>query len=114
MSDVARISLYRDYLRKAMKSTKATVEQKAKWKDEVGMLGLVLADLTSGKLKDSRANAADRGEEFTDAGVDDTSTSGIHSLRMQYSANLDGRDRKPEMHNADANPSLWATLTFVD
>ena len=39
---------------------------------------------------------------------------GIHSLRMQYSANLDGRDRKPEMHNADANPSLWATLTFVD
>lgn len=83
MSDVARISLYRDYLRKAMKSTKATVEQKAKWKEEVGMLGLVLSDLTSGKLKDSKANAADRGEEFADAGVDDTSTSGIHSLRKK-------------------------------
>ena len=83
MSDVARISLYRDYLRKAMKSTKATVEQKDKWKEEVGMLGLVLSDLTSGKLKDSKANAADRGEEFTDAGVDDTSTSGIHSLRKK-------------------------------
>lgn len=81
--DAARISLYRDYLRKAMKSTKATVEQKAKWKDEVGMLGLVLSDLTSGKLKDSKANAADRGEEFADAGVDDTSTSGIHSLRKK-------------------------------
>lgn len=39
---------------------------------------------------------------------------GIHSLRMQYSAELDGRDRKPEMHNVDENPSLWATLTFVD
>lgn len=39
---------------------------------------------------------------------------GIHSLRMQCSANLDGRDRKPEMHNADANPSLWGTMTFVE
>lgn len=39
---------------------------------------------------------------------------GIHSLRMQYSANLDGRDRKPEMHAVDTDPSLWATLTFVD
>lgn len=39
---------------------------------------------------------------------------GIHSLRMQASANLDGRDRKPEMHNVDANPSLWGTLTFVE
>lgn len=39
---------------------------------------------------------------------------GIHSLRMQCSANLDGRDRKPEMHNADENPSLWGTLTFVE
>lgn len=39
---------------------------------------------------------------------------GIHSLRMQFSSELDGRDRKPEMHNVDVNPSLWATLTFVD
>ncbi len=39
---------------------------------------------------------------------------GIHSLRMQYSANIEGRERKPEMHDADNNPSLWATLTFVD
>ena len=39
---------------------------------------------------------------------------GIHSLRMQYSAQLDGRDRKPTMHNVDENPSLWGTLTFVD
>ena len=39
---------------------------------------------------------------------------GIHSLRMQYSSELDGRDRKPEMHAVDTNPSLWATLTFVD
>ena len=39
---------------------------------------------------------------------------GIHSLRMQYSANLDGKDRKPEMHAVDTNPSLWGTLTFVD
>ena len=39
---------------------------------------------------------------------------GIHSLRMQYSSTLDGRDRKPEMHAVDTNPSLWATLTFVD
>lgn len=39
---------------------------------------------------------------------------GIHSLRMQYSAQLDGRDRKPTMHNVDENPSLWATMTFVE
>ena len=39
---------------------------------------------------------------------------GIHSLRMQFSSELDGRDRTPDMHNVDANPSLWATLTFVD
>ncbi len=39
---------------------------------------------------------------------------GIHSLRMQSSANLDGKDRKPEMYDADHNPSLWGTLTFVD
>ena len=39
---------------------------------------------------------------------------GIHSLRMQYSAQLEGRDRKPEMHPVDTTPSLWATLTFVD
>jgi len=36
------------------------------------------------------------------------------SLRMQYSAQLDGRDRKPTMHNVDENPSLWATMTFVE
>ena len=39
---------------------------------------------------------------------------GIHSLRMQYSANLDGADRKPAMWPVDTNPSCWATLTFVD
>lgn len=39
---------------------------------------------------------------------------GIHSLRMQASANLTGRDRKPEMHNVDENPSLWGTITFVE
>ena len=40
---------------------------------------------------------------------------GIHSLRMQYSADLTTTgDRKPEMHDVDHNPSLWATLTFVD
>ncbi len=39
---------------------------------------------------------------------------GIHSLRMQSSANLDGRDRTPTMHNVDENPSLWGTLTFVE
>lgn len=39
---------------------------------------------------------------------------GIHSLRIQYSAELEGKDRKPEMHAVDTNPSLWATLTFVD
>ena len=39
---------------------------------------------------------------------------GIHSLRMQYSANLDGADRKPEMWPVDTNPSCWATLTFVE
>ncbi|GEM_PF-61900 len=39
---------------------------------------------------------------------------GIHSLRMQYSANLDGTERKPAMWPVDTNPSCWATLTFVD
>lgn len=39
---------------------------------------------------------------------------GIHSLRLQYSAELEGRDRAIDMHPADTNPSLWATLTFVD
>ena len=39
---------------------------------------------------------------------------GIHSLRMQYSSDLTGRDRKPEMHDVDSNPSLWATLTFIN
>lgn len=39
---------------------------------------------------------------------------GIHSLRMQASADLGGRDRKPEMHNVDVNPSLWGTITFVE
>ncbi len=39
---------------------------------------------------------------------------GIHSLRMQSSANLDGRDRKPAMHDVDNNPSLWGTITFVE
>lgn len=39
---------------------------------------------------------------------------GIHSLRMQSSANLDGRDRTPAIHNVDENPSLWGTMTFVE
>ena len=39
---------------------------------------------------------------------------GIHSLRMQSSADLTGKDRSPELHNVDENPSLWGTLTFVD
>lgn len=39
---------------------------------------------------------------------------GIHSLRIQSSANLDGRDRTPAIHNVDENPSLWGTLTFVE
>ncbi len=39
---------------------------------------------------------------------------GIHSLRMQASADLNGRDRKPEMHDVDTNPSLWGTITFVE
>ena len=34
---------------------------------------------------------------------------GIHSLRMQSSANLDGRDRTPEVYDVDNNPSLWGT-----
>ena len=38
---------------------------------------------------------------------------GIHSLRMQSSADLTGKDRAPDMHNVDVNPSLWGTLTFV-
>lgn len=39
---------------------------------------------------------------------------GIHSLRMQASANLDGKDRTPEVYAVDTNPSLWGTLTFVE
>lgn len=39
---------------------------------------------------------------------------GIHSLRMQSSANLDGKDRTPEVYAVDTNPSLWGTLTFVE
>ncbi|HIQ62498.1 MAG TPA: hypothetical protein IAA66_02790 [Candidatus Avichristensenella intestinipullorum] len=39
---------------------------------------------------------------------------GIHSLRMQSSANLEGRDRTPADYDVDNNPSLWGTLTFVE
>ena len=40
---------------------------------------------------------------------------GIHSLRLQYSADLTTTGgRTPDMHDADSNPSLWAQLTFVD
>jgi len=40
---------------------------------------------------------------------------GIHSLRMQSSANLTTTgDRKPTMYDVDNNPSLWGTLTFVE
>ncbi len=38
---------------------------------------------------------------------------GIHSLRMQYSANMEG-DRTPAAYPVDINPSLWAVLQFVD
>ncbi len=39
---------------------------------------------------------------------------GIHSLRMQSSADLAVTgDRKPAMYDVDNNPSLWGTLTFV-
>lgn len=40
---------------------------------------------------------------------------GIHSLRLQYSADLTVTGgRTPDLHDADNNPSLWAQLTFVD
>lgn len=39
---------------------------------------------------------------------------GIHSLRMQSSADLTGRDRSPSLHDVDNNPSLWGTITFVE
>ena len=40
---------------------------------------------------------------------------GIHSLRMQSSANLTVTGgRKPEMYDVDNNPSLWGTLTLVE
>ncbi len=39
---------------------------------------------------------------------------GIHSLRMQLTAELTGKDRKPTMHNVDEDPSLWGTLTLVE
>ena len=35
---------------------------------------------------------------------------GIHSLRMQSSADLTGKDRKPEMYDVDNNPSLWGSI----
>ncbi|MCF0228456.1 MAG: hypothetical protein HUJ76_02020 [Parasporobacterium sp.] len=35
---------------------------------------------------------------------------GIHSLRMQSSANIEGRDRTPALYDVDNNPSLWGTL----
>ena len=64
-------------------------------------------------LSAARHVHGERGFDFSILDVD-LPCPGIHSLRMQYSANLDGRDRKPEMHAVDTNPSLWATLTFVD
>lgn len=39
---------------------------------------------------------------------------GIHSLRMESSANLDGKDRTPEVYDVDNDPSHWGTLTFVE
>jgi hypothetical protein len=39
---------------------------------------------------------------------------GIHSLRFQCSAALEGRDRTPAIHNVDENPSLWGSLTFIE
>jgi hypothetical protein len=33
---------------------------------------------------------------------------------MQFSSEQEGRDRKPANYPVDTNPSLWATLTFVD
>lgn len=75
--DEARISTYRDYLRKALGSQKGTIEQKAKWRAEVETLGRVLRDMRSGSLVDKDANVADRSDE------DDEATSGIHSLRKK-------------------------------
>lgn len=39
---------------------------------------------------------------------------GIHSLRIQFSSDQEGRDRKPSAYPVDTDPSLWATLTFVE
>lgn len=81
-TDGSRIALYRDYLRKSMASTKATVEQRAKWGEELKTLGRVLSDYREGRM-DASSNAADRGEEFSAENRDDTSSSGIHSLRKK-------------------------------
>jgi hypothetical protein len=39
---------------------------------------------------------------------------GIHSLRIQFSSDQTGRDRSPAAYPVDTDPSLWATLTFVE
>ena len=76
-SDTSRVAMYRDYLLKALRAQKGTPEQKAKWKNEVGVLNRVLADMASGHHIDPDANAADHSTE------DDETTSGIHSLRKK-------------------------------
>ena len=53
------------------------------------------------------------GFDFTILDVD-LPCPGIHSLRMQSSADLTGKDRKPEMYDVDNNPSLWGSMTFTE
>ena len=89
--DAARISLYRDYLRKAVRladeaeaaakrkapkagAVKVTAEQKAKWNTEIEVLGRVLKDMYDERNEgrpDTKANVADE---------DGPDSSGIKSL----------------------------------
>ncbi len=89
--DAARISLYRDYLRKAVRladeaeaaakrkapkagAVKVTAEQKAKWDTEIEVLGRVLKDMYDERNEgrpDTKANVADE---------DGPDSSGIKSL----------------------------------
>ena len=88
-----------------------------------------IADMEGGIIWESRISLAELSNENIPAlvpaagvtvGFDcsildvDLPCPGIHSLRMQYSAELEGRDRSPESYNVDENPSLWGTMTFVD
>ena len=88
-----------------------------------------IADMEGGIIWESRISLAELSNENIPAlvpaagvtvGFDcsildvDLPCPGIHSLRMQCSAELEGRDRSPESYNVDENPSLWGTMTFVD